>query len=239
MGRPEAPWAGEVLPSGRMGQWEVPGKWPDILRSVTNTMMPNTKPENDSQLGPIGLVPSVYRVWMAIRKAQHRTWSVGLHEGRHERAGAATVASRTRSCMKVQHCRGQHTLMAFLVWHKCYERIRYWPTAVHAIGSRLQANTSNLYNGCRHMPERSAVAQPGTGNPGFVAGCALAKHILNACAQEVQSKPDATSRVPCCLGGVCTEPGATNSPTNAEGRRPDAVRLLEVGAGAWARKWSA
>lgn len=80
-----------------MGQQESEGRWPATLRNVIYAMIPKAKAQSEAQLRPIGLLPYVCCAWMAVRKDQHREWSVELHDGRH--MGAATPASRTRASM--------------------------------------------------------------------------------------------------------------------------------------------
>lgn len=88
-----------------MGEWGRQGEWPRALRHVIFSMIPEAEAETEAGLRPIGLLPYVYLVWMAIRKgqSQQREWSLGIHDGKHARA-ATTMAARTRASIEVaQH----------------------------------------------------------------------------------------------------------------------------------------
>lgn len=131
-------------------------------------MIPKPKAENEAGLRPIGLRPYIYRVWMAIRKDQdaQQQWSLDIHDGRH--AGATTLAARTRASLQVAGHQGQHTLLAFLVCSKCYERVGH-------------ANVVfDMYKGSKHIRAHGAVAQPRSGHHGSVAGCAFARDRLKS-----------------------------------------------------------
>ena len=42
-------------------------------------LMPKPGAETEAQLSPIGILSYIYRVWMAIRKAHTRQWSLSIH----------------------------------------------------------------------------------------------------------------------------------------------------------------
>lgn len=44
-------------------------------------LIPKERAENEGQLRPIAILPSVYRVWMAVRKRRVKDWVRGLHGG--------------------------------------------------------------------------------------------------------------------------------------------------------------
>lgn len=69
--------AGSTNYAGKlMGRLEEAGTWPESIRRVIYAMIPKSKAENEAQLRPKGLLPYIYRVWMAIRKHQSRDWSL-------------------------------------------------------------------------------------------------------------------------------------------------------------------
>lgn len=76
-----------------IGDWETAGKWPEALRNVIFSMIPKPKAETEAGLRPIGLLPCVYRAWMAIRKSQCKESPLRLHDGKH--VGAAALVART------------------------------------------------------------------------------------------------------------------------------------------------
>lgn len=96
-----------------MGRWEGAGAWPTVSKQVTHSMLPKPNAEHESGVRRIGLLPHVYRAWMAIRKSQdaQKRWSLDVHGGRH--AGAATLAARTRASIEIARHEGQHMLLAF------------------------------------------------------------------------------------------------------------------------------
>ena len=47
-----------------MQQSEVGGRWPENLRYSTVTLTPKTKAVHEGQVGPIGGLPMIYRIWM-------------------------------------------------------------------------------------------------------------------------------------------------------------------------------
>lgn len=58
-----------------MGEWDDTGAWPETPRQVIYSMMPKAKAENEAGLRPIGLLPYVIRVWLAIRKTRMHSGS--------------------------------------------------------------------------------------------------------------------------------------------------------------------
>lgn len=76
-------------------------------------MRPKTRAEAEAGLRPVGLLPYVYKVWIAIRKRKdaQKQWSLDIHDGRH--AGATTSAARTRAIIEVARYEGKHTTLAF------------------------------------------------------------------------------------------------------------------------------
>lgn len=96
-----------------MTEWEEKGEWPEALKHVIFSMIPEPKAEHEAGLRPIGLLPYVYRAWMAICKgqAQQRQWPLGIHDAKH--AGAATMAARARVCIEVAQHQGNTPLLAF------------------------------------------------------------------------------------------------------------------------------
>lgn len=167
-----------------MGQWKDEGAWPTALKQVMYSMIPKPKAEYEAGLRPIGLLPYVYRVWMAIRKSQdaQKQWLLDLHDGRN--AAAATLAARTRPSIEVARHEGKHTLLAFLDCSTCYERVGHALDGERAAASGMQGRVADMvfvmYQGDRHVRAHGAVAQPRRGNHGLVAGCAFPKDILKA-----------------------------------------------------------
>lgn len=135
-----------------------------------------------SRVETIGLLPYIYRVWVARRRGQQQGWSLGIHDGK--RAGAAALAARTRADLEVAKFQGKHTLLASLVCSKCYERAGHTPAGDSAANTGLQPGVANrafdMDQRDRHVKAHGAVAPSHTGNHGLVAGCAFAKAIRKA-----------------------------------------------------------
>ena len=58
-----------------MHQAEMEGKWPENLRYSTVTLTPKPKATHKGQLRPIGLLPTIYRIWMSVRQPQAYEWT--------------------------------------------------------------------------------------------------------------------------------------------------------------------
>ncbi len=84
--------------------WERAQRWPGALRYSVTALIPKPGAQLEHQLRPIGVLPYVYRVWMAIRKRHLQLWSQTLHGGQHD--GAATLAWRTAVQVELDHWRG-------------------------------------------------------------------------------------------------------------------------------------
>lgn len=172
-----------------MGRWGHDGRWPATLRNVICALVPKAKAQNESQLKPIGRLPYVPRIWMAMRTGQHIMWSMGLHDARpcggHARKphkgihGGAMVQWKTH-------------IKAFLGCNTYYESINHWtPRGARTTSSAMQTRVANLvfdmYKGDKNVRAHGAVARPKKGNHGFVAGCVFAQDILKACLTEAKN----------------------------------------------------
>lgn len=56
----------------QMRNWEQAALWPEALRHANFSMRPKANVEIEARLRSIGLLPYVYRAWMAIRKHQQK-----------------------------------------------------------------------------------------------------------------------------------------------------------------------
>lgn len=148
---------------GAHDDWEDEGAWPDALKQDKCSMIPKPKAEDEAGLRPIGLLPYVYRVWMAIRKSRdaQTRWSLDIHDRTH--AGAATLAARTRASIEVATYEGRHTLLAFPDRSKCYERVGHDVAGIRGLESGIQGRVANLiletYQGDRHVSGSTAAAR--------------------------------------------------------------------------------
>ena len=50
------------------------------------TLSPKPGAEHEGQLRPIGLLPMIYRLWMAVRKPVTKEWKAKIHGGRNASA---------------------------------------------------------------------------------------------------------------------------------------------------------
>ena len=70
-----------------IANWEAAGRWPEELCQILVFLMPKPGAMTEAQLRPIGLLPYVYRAWLASRKADATGWSKKLHGGSARRSG--------------------------------------------------------------------------------------------------------------------------------------------------------
>lgn len=106
--------------------------------------MPNAPAE--SQFKPPGLLLDVYRV--AIRKHQHREWSLALHDGPH--LGAAAMASTARASMEFLQDQGRRAMLAFLDCRK---------SKLGPSHGRDPNQVEYMHLGGRHVKAHGAVAR--------------------------------------------------------------------------------
>lgn len=91
---------------------------------------------------PIGLLPDVSSVWMAIRKRQQKAWSLEKLDRKH--GAAAPLAARTPAGMEVAKFQGKHALLAFLDCSKRFERVGHKLAGDRAVATGLQSRIANM-----------------------------------------------------------------------------------------------
>ena len=64
-----------------MNKMECEGRWPEALRQVVVALNPKPKATHEGQLRPIGLLPMVYRLWMAFRRPEAKQWKAAVSGG--------------------------------------------------------------------------------------------------------------------------------------------------------------
>lgn len=145
-------------------------------------MIPRPNAETEAGLRPIRRFPCVYRVWMAIRKSQCKEWSLRLYESRH--AGAAALAARTTTPLEVRRYWGttacwysSNAARATSGWGALWPAIERYTRGWRRGSPKWSWPCTG---GDRHLKAHGAVVRPRTGGHGLVAGCALAKGILEA-----------------------------------------------------------
>ena len=74
--------------------WELKGAWPTALRAVRVALTPKGKATAEAELRPIGILPYIYRVWMAVRKQHVKEWVRKLHQGACQSAPAQALRLR-------------------------------------------------------------------------------------------------------------------------------------------------
>ena len=166
--------------------WEARGEWPVAIRHSIIALVPKEGGQHEKGLRPIGILSYIYRLWMALRRAVVKPWSLAIHGGSH--MGAAECAFRT--AVEVEHAgtQGRHALLAFLDCSKCYERVGHALAAERAARSgmplRVLNMVMNIDSGPRLVRAHGAVALPVLGHHGLIAGCAFAKDVLKAFLKE-------------------------------------------------------
>ena len=67
------------------------GTWPQALLTCVIALIPNPGATTEAQLRPIGIMPYIYRTWVAARRSQARQWSLHIHGGAHLGAAAMVI----------------------------------------------------------------------------------------------------------------------------------------------------
>ena len=162
--------------------WEKRGKWPQVLNNSIIALVPKAGATHEGQLRPIGIMPYIYRLWMAARRIDAKDWSLSIHGGKH--LGAAALAYDTQVRIEKAHWAGEHVLIAFLDCSKCYERIEHSIAGQDTVATGCPDTIANMvfhqYAGNRIVRAHGAAAKPLQGNHGLIAGCSYAKDILKA-----------------------------------------------------------
>ena len=159
---------------------EIAGKWPEALRGFTVALIHKPKATHEGALRPIGLLPYIYRIWMAVRKRKLKTWVLSLHSGGIQSATAQ--AWRLGATQESERARGLFTLAAFLDCSKCYERVPLQEAAQQALRSGCPhgavALAFNMYAAPRYIRVHGAVAPGFAASSGLVPGCGFAVHFF-------------------------------------------------------------
>ena len=77
-------------------QWEAEGHCPLTIRRADVALIGKGEAQTEARVRPIGILPYIYRVWMAIRKTHTRQWSLKIHGGQTHRGGGAGLRYQSR-----------------------------------------------------------------------------------------------------------------------------------------------
>ena len=150
--------------------------------AFTVALIHKPKAKHEGALRPIGLLPYIYRIWMAVRKQKLKAWVLSLHAGGIQSATAQ--AWRLGAMQESERAKGLFTLAAFLDCSKCYERVPLQAAAQQALRTGCPtgavALAFNMYAAPRYIRVHGAVAPGFNASSGLVPGCGFAVHFLKA-----------------------------------------------------------
>ncbi len=156
---------------------ERQGPWPEDPRQVLVALNPKDKAVHEGQLRPIGLLPMIYRIWMACRRRDATAWRRNVQGG--ETLGATEKTWVTRVTDELAEAAGDQ---AILDCSKCYERVPHRLAARRALDlgvpPRLAQMLFDMYRAPRRVRVHGAVSEAAVGHCGLPAGCAYAKDVL-------------------------------------------------------------
>ena len=167
---------------------EQKGEWPQELRQVMVALNPTPGAEREGQLRPIGLLPTIYRLRMAVRKPATKAWAENIHGGRN--ASALELAWKTGVQDEQAIRNGTRKIVALLDCSKCYERVPHKLAGQIAGENKCPAQIVDLvmdmYAALRRVKVHNVVSDTATGTNGLAAGCAYAKDILEGYLKDIE-----------------------------------------------------
>lgn len=138
-------------------------------------MMSKPKAETSTGLGPTGLLPYIYGVWMAIRTGQRTEWPLEIHDRKY--AGVATFAARTGADIEVAKLEVLRESRARVIRGQGHQH--------RATTQSCKNMMFDMYKGHRPVKARGSVARPRS-ETGLVAGCAFVEKALKACVATIK-----------------------------------------------------
>ncbi len=64
-----------------MNKAEIDGEWPEAIRIAIIASITKEGATNEGELRPIGMLPYIYRVGMAIRREDVANWKQEMYQG--------------------------------------------------------------------------------------------------------------------------------------------------------------
>eukprot|EP00972_Heterocapsa_arctica_P079732 11748284-Heterocapsa_arctica.AAC.1 len=94
--------------------------WPEWMNPII-AFIPKGGAEHEGQLGPIAILPYVYRVWMAVRKRNVKQWTLELNGGRFRSPETLVWEMAARS--ELARVVGRQLVAAYIDCNECYGRV--------------------------------------------------------------------------------------------------------------------
>ncbi len=160
---------------------EAVGHIPDIIALVLVRLIP----KRDGGRRPIGLLPSLYRIWAKIRAGDVRDW-----ERKWARAyfaagpGKSAEAAAWRSALRAELATASNASSASVLWDllKCFEHGQHFllaeETEAVEFPMALARMSSEMYKAERRLILDEAVSEAVHPTRGFMAGCARALALI-------------------------------------------------------------
>ncbi len=160
---------------------ESVGYIPRLLALVIVKMIP----KKDGGRRPIGLMPSLYRIWGKVRADDVRNW-----ERRWAREyfaagpGKSAESAAWRAALRAELAAASRAESASVLWDllKCFEHGRHTLLAgeVHAVGFLVAVARMSveMYKAERRLVVDEAVSEPILPTRGFMAGCSRALALI-------------------------------------------------------------
>ena len=147
---------------------------------------------DEGKLRPIAILPYVYRIWMAVRKADTREWTRNMHDGAFESAESHAWNLAVKAEL-VRH-EGKVFMAAFLDCVKCYEvlerQLAYDATIAEGRDPAIADLSFCMYRETRTVQVHGAVTDPIQPERGILAGCGIAVHHLKASVNHRLQVPE-------------------------------------------------
>ena len=128
---------------------------------------------DEGELRPIAILPYIYRILMAVRKADTKEWTRNLHEGIFE--SAESHAWDLAAKVELAEHDGKVFIAAFLDCVNCYEvlehQMAYDATIAEGCDPAIADLSFSMYRKTRTVQVHGAVTEPIQPERGIPARC--------------------------------------------------------------------
>ena len=169
-----------------LAQVEAEGKWPAGLSGAIVTLLPKKEDHGPLAQRPISLLPMVYKLWAAARRAILKEWFVREGHasawGQGEGKVADTAAWMAAAQAELAAAGAYDSFAAYIDCEKCYDHISLSDLAfqgcLQGLGKLVSLAVAQ-YTGQRYVRWAGALSQPVDPTHGIPAGCPLANGMLH------------------------------------------------------------
>ncbi len=160
---------------------EAIGHIPDVIALILVRLIP----KRDGGRRPIGLLPSLYRIWAKVRAGAVRDWERQWARDYFAAGpGKSAEAAAWASALRAEIARSANASSASVLWDllKCFEHGQHFLLAEEAeavdFPIALARMSSEMYMAERRLVLDEAVSQAVHPSRGFMAGCARALALI-------------------------------------------------------------